>query len=243
MALTEEMKAKIAKLDPNIMAEVEDLEQNLNHVTRESLDRKNKIRAYEASQKGLVEKLKARGIDPDQDIDDQLNKVLDSAKTGMKPATEFEQLSKKFDKVMNELGSWKEQATKAQQEARMEKARAAFSSKLPDHFGPASDLILDYAVVKGLVGVNDDGLPGINHDGDFIPLNNDKGKTAIDVLKGMYPQFAQVKQKAGTGTGGGSTQTSSSTGRVISFTEFESMPHAEKQAFMASVSKGEASIE
>lgn len=245
MPLNQEMRDKLNTSLPDVAKEVDSLIEELASVTRESLDRKNKIRAFEANQKTFNEKMKTHGIDPEQDIEDQLKRILDTAKTGMKPVTEFEQLSKKFDKVMSELDSWKTQADLSKKEAKIEKAKSAFSSKLPDHFGDASELILDYAVMKGLVGVNEEGVAGLNYDGDFIPITSDKGKNAIDVLKQLYPKFAIVKQKGGTGTGGGTGNGAGGSGdlKTYSMQEFEALPHAMKQQVTAAVAKGEAKIE
>lgn len=234
MPLTAEQKKKIQDSFPDVFSEVEKLEGELSNVTHESISRKNKIRDFESNQKSLLDKIKAHGIDPEGDMELQIKTLIDNAKTGMKPANEFEVLTKKVDKLMHEVESWKTQAEKAQSEATIEKARAAFSTKLPDYFGPAADFILDYAITKGLVGVKD-GVPGVVYDGDFTPLNVEKGKNALDVLKSIYPQFVIVKQKGGSGSpasGGGGAGAGSSDEKTMPMKEFETLPHSQKQQFI-----------
>lgn len=232
MALSEEIKKKIT--DASVLAEIENLESELNNVTRESISRKTKIREFESSHKATIDKIKALGLDPDQDLEEQLNQRIEAGKKGTKPESEFEALSKTVKKLSDEIGGWKTKAEQAEHSAQLERARSAFSGKLTDTFGKASDLILDYAMMKGMISVRD-GVPGVIHEDDFVPLTVEKGKNAIDVLKQVYPDFAIVKQKPGSpnvNTKPANGSDGSAGGKVIAISDFEALPHAEKAAFV-----------
>ena len=235
MAFSDELKKKIS--DTAVLQEIEKLEDEINNVTGESIKRKGKIREYESKIGSLTEKMKKVGFDPDADFEEQISAKLEEGRKGLKPASELEALMKKVDKLSNELNGWKSQAEKSSAEAEMAKARAAFANKLTDHFGKASDILLDYATMKGIIAVKD-GIPGVTVDDDFVPLAVEKGPGAIDVLKKLYPQFAITKQQ--TGGKDVSTRPGTNSGdnrEPISMEEFEKMPHASKQEFVKSGGK------
>lgn len=230
MAFDQELKKKVS--DAMILAEIDKLEAELTDVTRESIGRKGKIREYDTKYGSLTEKIKRLGLDPDaDDIEEQFNQRIEESKKGYKPESEMQVLMKKVEKLSGEINTWKSQAEKASAEADLAKARAAFSGKLGDHFGKASDILLDYATLKGIIAVKD-GVPGVTVDDDFVPLTVEKGPGAIDVLKRLYPQFAITKQVAGGKDV--STKPESGTGDIksISMNEFEALPHAQKAAFV-----------
>jgi len=233
--LSPDVKKRIA--DADVLAAIDEMESNLNDVTKESIGRKGKIRDYESKISALTSQLKKVGFDPDSDLEEQLSLRDAKSKEGYKPASEYELLSKKMEKISNEMMSWKQEAEKSQNEAILAKTKAAFSGKLGDHFGKAADMILDYASLKGIIA-HKDGEPGVIIDDEFTPLNATRGKNAIDVLKGVYSNFAITKQQQGSSNV--STKASSqSTGdvRTASMEEFESLPHAQKQEFVKSGGK------
>jgi hypothetical protein len=230
MAFSEELKKKVS--DAAILAEIDKLEGELSDVTRESIGRKTKIRDFESKYGSLTDKIKRLGLDPDKDdVEEQFAALLEASKKGLKPESEMTALMKKVEKLSTDLNGWKTQAEKATAEAEMAKARAAFSGKLGDHFGKASDILLDYATLKGIIAVKD-GVPGVSVDDDFVPLTVDKGPGAIDVLKKLYPQFAITKQQPGGKDVSTRPEAGSGDKKTLSMNEFEALPHAEKAAYV-----------
>ena len=237
MAFSEELKKKVS--DAAILAEIDKLESELTDVTRESIGRKTKIREYDGKMSSLTERIKKLGLDPDKDdIEEQFAAKLEESKKGLKPESEMTALMKKVEKLSAEINGWKSQAEKASAEAEMSKARAAFSGKLVDHFGKASDILLDYATMKGIIAVKD-GVPGVSVDDDFVPLSVEKGPGAIDVLKKLYPQFAITKQVSGGRDVSTRPDAGAGTIQSLGMKEFEALPHAEKSSFV----KGGGKIE
>jgi cell division protein FtsB len=242
MPIPVELKAKIS--DPTILAEVEKLGSVLDEVTQESLGRKAKLKDFESKFNTIAEKAKKVGLNLDEDLESQLSERIEKSKTGLKPASEVEELSKTVKGLKDEIKSWKDTATRKEEEAILERARSAFMTKLPDHFGDATDILLDYALMKKQIA-SKDGVPGVVNGEDFYPLNVQKGqKSAIDVLKELYPKFVITKQV--TGGKDVSTRIASSDGnpKTLTLEEFDSLPsQAAKDAFVASVKKGQASFD
>jgi hypothetical protein len=228
--ISAEIKSKIT--DAGALAEVEKVESLLFDVTEES--KKWKTQSRQAN--SLIEKIKKLGLDPEGDVDEQLEQMFakETTKKNLKPASEMETLSKQLSKLTSELTTWKETAAKAEKEAMLEKCRTAFGSKLPDHFGKSSSLVLDNAILKGLVTV-EKGIPGVTVDDEFFPIESEKGKlSGIDALKKVYSDHVIVKQKSG-----GSdvhTQITMGAGKEqISRSDFEQLAPVAKISYMKEV--------
>ena len=230
MPISAEVKGKIT--DAGALAEVEKVESLLFDVTEESKKWKNQARQANS----LLEKVKKLGLDPDGDVDEQLESLFEKnvSKKNLKPATEMETLSKQIAKLTGELNGWKETAAKAEKEAMVEKCRTAFGSKLTDHFGKSASLVLDNAIIKVYITV-DKGIPGAIIDEEFYPIESEKGKlNGIDALKKVYADHVIVKQKSG-----GSdvhTQITTNVGKEqISRSEFEVLNPQQKINYMKEV--------
>jgi hypothetical protein len=239
MPLSPEQKKLIT--DASLLSEIEKMEHDLSDVTQESIGRKTKVREYEKTLSTWKDKLKKLDLDPDaDDLEEQLNARLEKGKKGMKPDSEFEALMKKVNKLTDEVTNWKTTAEKNATEAAMAKARSAFAGKLTDHFGKASDLLLDYATLKGIIAVKDE-MPGVMFEDDFVPLNAEKGqKSAIDVLKKLYPDFAITKQVGGGKDVSTRVNTNNTDGKPsMQMADFEAMTHPQKQEFIKSGGKVE----
>jgi hypothetical protein len=224
--LSEEVRKKIT--DASVLEEIEALEQQLNEVTKESIGRKKKINE-------LTGNLKRLELDPDSDLEEQLTKKLEKSKEGYKPSSDYEAVLKKVDKLNKEMESWKSQAEASTKEAQMAKARAAFSGKLAEHFGPAADLLLELGTTKGQITVSPEGIPGVYHDEEFVPLHTEKGKNAIDTLRKLYPTLAITKQVSGGKDV--STRTSGESkvqGQSMARQDFDALPPEEQYRFMKS---------
>jgi hypothetical protein len=188
------LRSKIT--DPAILAAIDEQDALLHQVTEESIGRKNKLRDVEPKHTAMLEKIKKLGFDPDGDIEEQLQAMLEESpkKKGFKSASEYEKLAKK----VAEIDEWKTKADQATNALQMERAKSAFSNPLKDIFGKASDLILKVATADGMISIKE-GVPGIVYDDDFVPLVTEKGKTsALDVFKKLYPDQVITKQKTGS---------------------------------------------
>ena len=220
---------------------VTNTDSELKNVIRESVQRKNTIRELQASIEGIKGNFKDLGLDPEGDLAEQLKEKTESAKKGTKPESEFAKMQKQLDNLMKELGSEKEARQKAISENKIEKSRNAFLAKGSKHFNDP-ELVVDHAINKGLVFLNDDGVVGVKQGDEFYPLEADKGTSGFDVLKKIYSKQAVTEQRGGgkdTSAGGAK---GGSGKRTITQAEFEAMPHTDKRAVIESAKKGEAEI-
>lgn len=238
MALTYEQSiAELQKL-PNGSEIIESLTEKVHAVNNEAAGLRQRYKATEGSLAKLKEALKASELDPDSDIPSQLNDRINKLKEGTKPASEYDGLAKDLLKVKKDLESWKSTAEKNAQEAEIAKARAAFSGKLTDHFGKASDVLLDYAVRLGQIVVKD-GVPGVLVNDDFTPLNVESGTNAIDVLRKLYPQFAITKQVPGSkNSNTRAPMGNEKSEKEMSRTDFTKLSSNDPRAAMAFVKSG-----
>jgi hypothetical protein len=230
MAISAEIKAKIS--DPSVLEAIETNEKLLYETTEESKKRKLELRNLN----NLLEKVKKLGLDPEGDVEDQMTALLEETtkKKNLKPASELDTLSKQLKKLTDELNSWKAQAEKSEREASLEKARSAFSQRLTEPFGKNSSLILDNAIMKGLITTDKNGIPGVIHDEEFFPVEAEKGRfSALDILKKVYSDHIVVKQKAG----GSDVNTRIAQGgqNLISRADFEALPQTQKFQYMKEV--------
>lgn len=230
--ISADIKAKIT--DPAALAEVEKTEQLLYDVTEESKKRKLSIRDLNS----LLEKVKKIGIDPEGDVDEQFEKLFEesSKKKNLKPASEMETLSKQLAKLTNELTTWKETAAKNEKEAKLEKCKSAFSGKLAEPFGKSAGLILDNAILRGLITVDEKGNPGVMQDDEFFPIESDKGKlNGIDALKKIFADHVVAKQKNGGSDVRTQISNQSSGKEPISRSDFEQLGPLAKINYMKEV--------
>jgi DNA repair ATPase RecN len=188
MSISAEIKSKVT--DKDVLAEFERLEQLLDDVTEESKSRKLKLRDVEKK----LSRWKEVGIDPDGDPDDIVEKLSSKAKEGTKSVSEYDALEKKITKLTKDMAAAQQTAQENAKKAAIAEAKGAFAGKLAEHFGNASDLILESGLMKNQITVDENGKPGVMHDDEFYPL--DKGK-AIDALKKLYPQLVTTKQVKG----------------------------------------------
>lgn len=195
MALTyEEALAEVKKL-PQGEEILGHVLEKVHSVNNEAKNLRIKAKEYENILSTHKEKLKAHGIDPDSDIDEQLEKMR--SKEGMKPESDFNKVMKELDKFKKEVSEWKGTAEKREADLLMEKAKNAFAPILSDHFGKQASALLELALLKGQIVVKD-GVPGVLYNDDFVPLRTEKGPNAVDMLRKIYPEFAITKQIPGS---------------------------------------------
>jgi hypothetical protein len=222
MPLSPELKAKIT--DTALLSEIEneilDVESRLSDTTKESISRKQKLREYES--KHAI--LKKYGLDPDGDWDEQLETFKTKAKDGTKPVSDFDKMTKKLTDLENKIAE-------KEQRAIMAETRSAFLPKIKDHFGKAAEDVLELATLKGLIA-SKDGIAGIMVDDEFTPLNMEKGTSAIDVLKKLYPHHVVINQKSGSHNVNTNTSLDNSQSETIDRSTFEQLPFAEKMEMM-----------
>jgi hypothetical protein len=178
--------------------------------------------------KNLTEALKSLEFDPEKDLQEQFNAKL----SGTKPATEFDALSKKVEKLTSELTTWKQTAQQASEEAQISKAVEAFHAPLIDAFGAKNaEVIKELYTAKRSFSVRD-GVPGIVIDSEFVPLAVSKGVGAIDKIKTSYPHLAITKQTPGSKDVNANSQPgTNSTTKTLDRASFDAMPMTERMAF------------
>jgi len=181
MATVEELQAKVS-----------DLEEKVGELSHEAKGHRLRAKSLEQQLKSF----KDAGLDPEKDISEQLEALKESASAGKKDASEFSALQKQMDTLMKKLADSETKAERSAAEAKLEKARSAFSAKSKEHFTDA-DTVIDLAIAKGLVTLDENGNPGLKDGDEFIPLNAEKGPGAVDKLKTMFPKLAITTQKAG----------------------------------------------
>lgn len=194
---------------------LEALQEKVHSVNQEAANVRQRSKAHETKATRLTEALRAVGLDPDKDVNEQfeqlLTKKLAEKTVGYKGPSEMEAAIKQAtDEVRKEMKAARDadkaEAEKARQEARIEKAKSAFLPKMIDVFGDNAALIFDHAQkLLGLITVVD-GVSGtlekINGVDEFTPLEVAKGKNAIDVLKEKFPKLIITKQNPGSGRPG-----------------------------------------
>jgi hypothetical protein len=213
MPLTEEQKDAVAKL-PNGQAILDEIETDLTaavtplkesitkltdtntKLTRENVERKRGEQEFKLQAKNL-------GCDTTKPIPDIIQemraKLTETASKDTVPNSEVTALKKELAAFKATMESEKTARLEAEKATKIERVKAAIAPKLPEHFGAASDLILESGITKGYLTTNEAGEPCVKMGDDLIPLSEEDGAKAINALKQMYPKLAVTKQKGGAG--------------------------------------------
>jgi hypothetical protein len=184
--------------------------------TRENENRVKQFEELTTKQKADLEEA---GFDPKLPIKDQLEKL----KSGLKPSSDFDALSKKMEAKVLELNKKFEDSesarAKAEQARQIETVRNALSLSLKESFGPNAQYVDKILLLESHYSVKD-GAAGIVYDEEFVPQDK-----AMAFLKAKFPELAMSKQTSG-GKGVNTTGAKGTTGDGLSLTieDFEKLP-------------------
>ena len=234
----DEFVATIEKL-PNAPELKEALNSKIHALNTENASWRTKLRDTEGRVKSYEElttkqkaDLEEAGFDPKLPIKDQLEKL----KSGLKPSSEFDVLTKKMEAKVQELNKKFEDSelarTKAEQARQLETVRNAFSLPLKEEFGANAKYLDKILSLEGHYSVKD-GVAGIVYDDEFIPLDASKKEAgALAILKSKFPELAMSKQTSG-GKGVNTTGAKGKTGDDLQMTmeEFEKLPVQQRIEF------------
>jgi hypothetical protein len=209
MPLSREQLEAIGKIDggTSIIDQIEsDLETAVNpykdsiaKLTRENVERKRTIQEFKTH-------VKNAGLDPEAALEEQLAALTEKVKTestrDVTPNKEVEMIRKEMKALADKFTQSETQRLKAEQDIKSERVKAAFAPKLPDHFGPAADLVLRAGLIDGVITTDEGGQPGVKVGEDFFLLSDGNGEKALNALRQMHPQLAVSKQKGGAGDTG-----------------------------------------
>ena len=244
MPLTPEQKKLIT--DPSLFEAVEDLEKEIAIRNYESADRRTKlkkaeedIKAFQSAHNNLIERIKKVGLNPDDEADfnGQMTTIVDKVTKdkGYKPSSEFDSLKKMVDNLTKEVTTWKDTAERERKSAQTEKAATMFDPLLTEAFGKSAHVVKELLQLKGCI-VLKDGVAGIQSGDDFIPLNADKGSlSAIDHIKGLFPDLVVTKQKGGTGGASSNKGAEAANKDMVDRATFETFTPQKKMEYMQKV--------
>ncbi len=240
MALTAEQKKN---LPADVLQEIEDQEKEVARLNYENADRRKKYndiekdkRASETALNTLREKMEKLGFKSDEDIEEQFPGLIEKVTKdkGLKPATEFDALTKKLDAINKKLELAEAAAAKEKHDAMIEKVGGIFDPALSETFGKAAPIIKDLLRTKGKFAMKD-GVAGIQNGDEFVPLTAEKGSpSAIDLLKKDFADMVVTKQRLGTG-GSPNAKTGTTGNEILTREEFDNLPPAKRTEYMAKV--------
>lgn len=187
--------------------------------TREQESRVKQFEELTTKQKADLEEA---GFDPKLPIKDQLEKL----KSGLKPSSDFDALSKKTEAKIQELNKKFEDSEAARGKAelarQLETVRNAFSLSLKENFGPNAQYVDKILILESHYSVKD-GVAGIVYDEEFVPQDK-----AMVFLKAKFPELALSKQTSG-GKGANAQGANGTTGDgLLTIEEVQKLPFPEQ---------------
>jgi hypothetical protein len=227
MALSKEMLDAISKLD-NGSAILDQIEADVAEAAAPLKDANAKLLRENVERKRTIQEIKTHlknaGLDPEAPLPDQLTALTEKVKTEVSkdvtPNKEVAAVKKELDDFKKKFETSQTELAAERQQTKLERVKAAFSPKLPEHFGPAADLILKTAVAEGVITVDETGNPGVKMGDDFFPLNAGNGEKAMNALRQLHPQLAVTKQKGGAGDTGAQGGKGAPAGKTMTTVEY-----------------------
>lgn len=227
-------------------------ETEKGRVIKESMSRKNTIKELTEAKDAILKTLEDAGLEfEDGDeftaevVKGALEKTKAAATKGTKPDSEVEKILKKMETLSAELTAAKTEREQEKAKAQLEKARSAFLAKVTDQFQDP-EIVIDHAISRNLLSLDENGNPVIKQGDEFVPLVAEKGPTAVDVLKKLYPKQAITQQRGGgkdtRSSGDGSTRPGAGGLKEYTLKEFNELGHVEKQAAVEEIKTGKAKM-